>query len=76
MKRPKGLENCVTDHAVVRYIERILGLDIDGVRREIASGHEEAIAKTTKGVIKVPGRNMNLTIRSGVVVTVTAIRSK
>ena len=27
----------VSDHAVVRYMERVLGVDVDGVRAEIAN---------------------------------------
>ena len=27
----------VSDHAVVRYLERVLGIDVDGVRAEIAA---------------------------------------
>ncbi len=32
----------VTDHAVVRYCERVLGLDMEGVRRRIAEQCQHA----------------------------------
>lgn len=35
----------VTDHAVVRYQERIKGVDTDGIRREIAESLDSPLAK-------------------------------
>ncbi|MDD9997297.1 MAG: hypothetical protein OXQ89_06085 [Rhodospirillaceae bacterium] len=35
----------VTDHAVVRYLERIVGIDIDSVRREIAESLSSPFAE-------------------------------
>ena len=35
----------VTDHAVVRYLERIVGLDIDNIRREIEESLGSPLAK-------------------------------
>ncbi len=32
----------VTDHAVVRYLERVIGMDVDAIRREI--GHKVDLA--------------------------------
>ena len=33
--RPDGVPS-VTDHAVVRFLERVMGLDVDAIRRQIA----------------------------------------
>lgn len=33
----------VTDHAVIRYLERVLGLDVDGLRDKIAAEIAPAI---------------------------------
>ena len=35
----------VTDHALVRYLERIEGFDIDGIRRQIAESLSSPFAK-------------------------------
>lgn len=35
----------VTDHAVVRYLERIEGLDIDRIRRQISESLSSPFAK-------------------------------
>lgn len=40
----------VTDHAVVRYLERALGIDVDAVRGEIARAVKRGIAEGASGV--------------------------
>lgn len=35
----------VTDHAIVRYMERILGVELDGVREQIASSLDSPRAR-------------------------------
>lgn len=40
----------VTDHAVVRYLERALGLDVEAVRTEIARAVKRGIAEGASGV--------------------------
>ena len=44
MKKPVTAHIAVSDHAVARYLERVLGFDIDGVRRVIADDCRAAIA--------------------------------
>jgi hypothetical protein len=43
----------VTDHAVVRYLERVLGYDVDGIREAILC---ESVRKAIKafGTAKIP----------------------
>lgn len=41
----------VSDHALVRYIERVLGNDLDGLRDEIATRVERAVALRADAVI-------------------------
>lgn len=40
MKKPMNL---VTDHAVIRYLERVKGVDVDAIRTEIGHKAEAAI---------------------------------
>ena len=48
MKRPR---THVTDHAIVRYLERVGGFDIDGLRQSIARRVDLAAATGASGVI-------------------------
>jgi hypothetical protein len=60
----------VTEHAVVRYLERIHGLDIGAVRREILTGLAGAAVKAKKTCVIRRGDGAEIVIRGGVVVTV------
>lgn len=57
----------VTDHAVLRWLERVQGVDIEGVRREIGQMADKGIVAGACGVIS---HGMVLRIADGVVVTV------
>ncbi|WP_425087013.1 hypothetical protein [Stappia sp.] len=57
----------VSDHAVLRYIERIYGLDVDAVRRHIA---DEVASAAAAGAITARIRGASYVIRDGVVVTI------
>lgn len=41
----------VTDHAVVRYLERVIGLPVDELRREIGRRCEHGIEAGATGVV-------------------------
>jgi hypothetical protein len=56
----------VSDHAVLRYIERIYGLDVDAVRHHIA---REVSAAAALGATTVRVGGVSYVIRGGVVVT-------
>lgn len=51
MKRPRV---SVTDHAVVRYLERVGGFDIDTLRREIAR-RVQAAANAGASTVTIDG---------------------
>lgn len=60
----------ITDHAIVRYLERVKGVDIQAVCAEIlADGRRDVIKKLRNCRIKVANR-MRLIVRLGTVVTV------
>jgi len=48
MKRPR---THVTDHAVLRYLERVAGMDIEELRRRIGHAVETAVDKDASGVV-------------------------
>jgi hypothetical protein len=59
----------VTDHAVIRYIERKMGLDIDGLRTEILGGRAQTVNAMRRGSIKTEA-GYTLVIENRRVVTV------
>ena len=65
-------EQLVSDHAVLRWLERVTGIDVDTqVRDEIlAEGRAELIRTVGKGRIKVHGSNVTLVVAAGRVITV------
>jgi len=48
MKRPR---THVTDHAVIRYLERIAGMDIEALRCRIGHAVEAAVETDATGVV-------------------------
>jgi hypothetical protein len=71
--RPPACAMDISDHAVVRWLERVAGVDIRRVREEIqaavvAGGFEQAPAAGT--FIDVPDHRIHLLVRDGQVITV------
>lgn len=64
MKRPR---TTVSDHAVVRYLERVAGFDIDRLRIEIGR-RVEAGALVGASAVKIDG--FTYRIQNGVVTTI------
>ena len=62
MKKPR-----VTDHAVLRYIERVGGFDVDAVRRHIANVCAQAVAA---GATTLKHDGVRFTFSSDAVTTV------
>jgi hypothetical protein len=61
----------VTDHAVLRYLERALGLDVEAVRAEVEARVETGLHH---GAGKVVVGGMRYVLRDGRVVTVQRAR--
>lgn len=59
----------VTEHALLRYLERVYGIDLDGVRGEIIAGAESTIRFMRDGQIQRP-EGHTLVIKNMTVVTV------
>lgn len=65
MKRPR-----VSDHAIVRYLERVKGMDIKALKKEILSdGLATKVRQLGDGYYPVKGK-YKIRVKDGVVVTV------
>ena len=61
----------VSDHAVLRYMERVLGCDLEGVRRVIA---EECALGAAMGAVSVVKGDVQYCLHNGCVTTVVLKR--
>lgn len=41
----------VTDHAMVRYLERVVGIDVEAHRREVEALVADAVAQGARGLV-------------------------
>lgn len=64
MKRPPAN---VSDHAVLRYLERVQGFDVEEVRRQIAATCARGVEL---GALAVTSNGFRYTLRGDVVTTV------
>lgn len=62
----------VTDHAVIRFLERSGQVDVNAIRREIASAC--VLVGSQDGRTEIPYRGMTLLCSDGAVVTTVALR--
>lgn len=61
----------VSEHAIIRYLERVKGMDIDLIRREILTEKNVETIKTI-GRGKIPiGNGFKLVVKDNIVVSVT-----
>ena len=64
----------VTDHALVRYIERVKGIDVEALRGEILTDGRRAAIKRY-GSLKIPlPDGARVVVKEGVIVTVSPKR--
>jgi len=67
-----GLEDLVTDHALVRYLQRVVGMNIDDLRRQLVSdGRATVIRQIECGRLRLSD-GLVLVVKGGKVVTVLA----
>lgn len=67
----------ITDHAVVRYLERVVGLDIDSVRKDmIAKVPEDHTYDSTPGFIKIDVDGLQYVIRDNIIISVIPTKPK
>lgn len=68
--RVKPTERQVADHAIIRYLERIEGVDIEAAKARIRAYTEACSTTGVRGILLHPDGNMVVTNRAGLIVTV------
>lgn len=63
-------EPIVTEHALLRYIERVAGVDLDKIRQEILNGRTETIKKLKNCKLPLHG-NFKIVVKDCCVVSIT-----
>ena len=61
----------VTDHALIRFIERVHGYDLDPIRQMILTPAVRAAAKVGNGTVRL-GCGARVKVQDGKVITVLA----
>lgn len=67
---PKRFQPEITDHAVVRWLEHVHGLNTADVRREILGEHRGDWLASGPFKLRVPRLRVSLVVKDGVVVTI------
>lgn len=70
-KEEKKQEITISDHAMVRYLERVKGIDIEEIRKEILTENVLDLIKTLGDNGSYPNKNFKLVVRNKNVVTIT-----
>ena len=66
----------ISDHAIVRYLERVKGMDIEAIKKEILPPHVHADTKVMgNGYYPVNGKH-KVRVKNGVVITVFTPKMK
>lgn len=61
----------VTEHAIIRYLERVKGLDIEEIEKEILTDSLRNMVTNLGNTGTFPGNGFNLLIKDGTVITIT-----
>ena len=64
----------VSDHAIVRYLERIKGVDINAIKEEIVTDNIRKMVDTLGGAGIYPDRNHKVVMKNYTVVTVETLK--
>lgn len=71
LKAAEESKPTVSDHAVLRWMQRCMGIDIEAIREQIlADGRREAIEAIGSGKVPISGEPAKLVVKSKTVVTV------
>lgn len=70
MSFPRIFEPTVSDHAVVRWLERVRGVDIEAVRAEILDQGRGQWAAEGAVYVRVPDLGISLVAEHGRIVTI------
>src|SRR5690349_3190684 len=74
--RQNTLEVAVTDHAIVRYLERVVGMDISALRADMLSKIPEDFAWSDRvEFVNIDVDGMRYVLRDRLIISVTPIES-
>jgi len=59
----------ISEHALLRYAERVLGIDFESIKKDILSEQNVAIIDTLRSGI-IPVKNFKLIVKDKVIVTI------
>jgi hypothetical protein len=65
----------VSEHAILRYLERVRGIDLDDIKKEILPEHVEAQVRTLGNGTYPVGQTHKARVQNNVITTVTANQS-
>lgn len=68
---PTEPASVLTDHALIRYMERVMELDLGAIRAEILSPRNLALIQTMKSCRIPAGKGCDLVVVDGRIVSVT-----
>ena len=60
----------ISDHAMLRYVERVMGIDVEAIRTEILTDHVKSALRT--GATGVTVNGVKMVAKDGCIVTVLA----
>lgn len=60
----------VTEHAIIRYFERVLGVDINEVQGQILTNEVHSLIKNMGGNGTYPNKNFKVIVKNNCIVTV------
>lgn len=66
-----GVKPTISEHALLRYIERVMGFDLDALRRQIMTDSVTSIIQSLPNG-RIPAEGCRLVVQNGTVVTVEA----
>lgn len=67
----KGANIRISEHAILRYLERVKGIDLSVIQKEMINESVVGIVNTLGGTGKFPNKNFKLVMDNYTVVTVT-----
>ncbi len=60
----------ISDHAIVRYTERVLGYDIDYIKKQILTTEIQELIETLGGNGNYPNKDFKVVVKNNTVVTI------
>lgn len=69
-KRPAKVIHMISDHALVRYMSRVMGVDVETIRSSILTHEQEVMIRELRTLSLPLGGGVTAKVRDGVVTTI------